>query len=73
MLIVTPSRVYADSTGALVTLSGLPNRTVTWSIASGDGTITPITSYTNAQGTAAALYTPGTAGITAVIEAQYGT
>jgi hypothetical protein len=72
MLTVYPSRVYADSTGAIVVLSGPPNRAVTWSIASGDGALTPITNYTDAQGRAAAKYVPGTSGTTAVIEAQYG-
>jgi len=72
MLIVTPHSVYADSTGALITLSGVPNRAVTWSITSGDGTLTPITNFTDTQGTAAALYKPGTAGTSAVIEVQYG-
>lgn len=72
MLTVYPPSVYADSTGALVVLSGVPNRAVTWSIASGDGTLTPITTYTDAQGRSAAKYVPGTAGTTPVIEAQYG-
>jgi hypothetical protein len=72
MLTVYPSRVYADSTGAMVVLSGLPNRAVTWSIASGDGTLTPITNYTDAQGRAAAMYVPGTVNTTPVIEVRYG-
>jgi hypothetical protein len=72
MLTVYPSRVHADSTGAMVVLSGLPNRAVTWSIASGDGVLTPITNYTDAQGRCAAMYVPGTVNTTPVIEVQYG-
>ena len=72
MLTVYPPSVYADSTGALVVLSALPNRAVNWSIASGDGTLTPITTYTDAQGRAAAMYVPGTVNTTVVIEADYG-
>jgi hypothetical protein len=72
MLTVYPSMVYADSTGAIVVLSGIPNRAVTWSIASGDGALTPITNFTDAQGRAAAMYVPGTSGTTVVIEAQHG-
>ncbi len=71
-LIVFPARVYADSTGCTIVLNALPNRAVVWSIASGDGTLTPITNYTDAQGRAAAKYVPGTVNTTVVIEAQYG-
>lgn len=73
MLTSYPTKVYADSTGVLIVLSALPNRAVTWSIQSGDGTLTPITSFTDAQGRAAAKYIPGTVNTTVVIEAQYGT
>jgi hypothetical protein len=72
MLTVYPSRVYADSTGCMVVLSGLPNRAVTWSIASGDGALTSITDYTDGQGRAAAMYVPGTVNTTPVIKVQYG-
>jgi hypothetical protein len=71
-LTVYPANVYADSTGAMVVLTATPNRAVSWSIASGDGTLTPITEFTDEQGVAAAMYVPGTSGTTVVIEADYG-
>ena len=66
-----PPSVYADSTGALVILHGPPNRAVTWSL-SGSGTLTPITSSTDAQGRAAAKYVPGTPGDAVRVSAAYG-
>lgn len=70
-LTIYPSQVFADSTGALIVLSGPPNRAVTWAL-SGSGTLTPITSSTDAQGRAAAKYIPGTPGDTAEVTATYG-
>ena len=71
MLTVYPQNVYEDSTGALVVLSGLPNRVVTWSL-TGSGTLTPITSTTDALGRASAKYVPGTAGDVVTVQAIYG-
>ena len=71
MLTVYPPNVYEDSTGATVVLSGPANRAVTWSL-TGSGTLTPITSTTDAQGRAAAKYIPGSAGDVVTIEAAYG-
>lgn len=71
MLTVYPANVHEDSTGALVVLSGPPNRAVTWSL-TGSGTLTPITSATDALGRASAMYVPGTAGDAPTIEATYG-
>lgn len=70
MLTVYPSRIYADSTGALVVVSGLPNRAVTWQL-TGAGTLTPINTYTDAQGRAAARFVPAGAGVVTV-QASYG-
>lgn len=72
MITVYPSQLYADSTGALIIFTGPPNRAVAWSLAAGDGTLTPISSFTDAAGRAAAKYVPGTAGTTPRIEVQYG-
>lgn len=72
MITIYPVNVHADSTGALVVLTAPPNRAVTWVRASGDGTLTPLTNYTDAQGRAAAMYVPGTAGTAPVIEAHHG-
>lgn len=71
MLTVYPANVYADSTGAIVVLNGLPNRAVTWSL-TGSGTLTPITTTTDAQGRASAKYVPGTAGDAVTVQATYG-
>lgn len=71
MLTVYPANVYADSSGALVVLSGIPNRAVTWSL-TGSGTLTPITTTTDAQGRASAKYVPAVAGDVVTIEATYG-
>lgn len=71
MLTVYPANVYGDSTGALVVLSGLPNRAVTWSL-TGSGTLTPLTTFTDAQGRASAKYVPGTIGDVVTVEATYG-
>lgn len=62
--------LYAGSTG-IVVFSGLPDRAVAWSLVSGSGTLTPITSYTDAAGHAWARYEPLAAGA-AVIEATHG-
>jgi hypothetical protein len=71
MLTIYPSTVYADSTGALVVLTGPANRAVSWSLV-GAGTLTPITDYTDDQGRAAAKFVPAGAG-NVTIEATYGT
>jgi hypothetical protein len=70
MMNVYPSRVRVDAT-ALVVYSGLPNRTVDWRL-TGAGTLTPLSARTDANGQAAAKYTPGTAGATVVIEVESG-
>jgi hypothetical protein len=73
MLTVTPQNVYADSTGALVIFQGPPNRAVTWSLdPSDDGTLTPFTNFTNANGVSAAMYVPGNGGTTVTVQVQYG-
>jgi hypothetical protein len=69
---IYPANVYADSTGALVVLQGPPNRAVTWALTAGSGTLTPLTNYTDAQGRAAAVYTPGTVGDHITVQATYG-
>ena len=71
MLTVYPRRIYADSTGALIVVSGLPNRAVTWQLTGGAGTLTPINTYTDAQGRAAARFVPAGAGVVTV-QASYG-
>lgn len=71
MITIYPATVYADSTGALVVLTGPANRAVTWSLI-GPGSLTPITEYTDDQGRAAASYLPAGAG-SATIQATYGT
>lgn len=52
-----PSAIHADGT-ALLVYKGQPNRTVSWSL-TGSGTITPLSNYTDATGSAGAKYTPG--------------
>ena len=71
MIALYPQTVYADSTGALVVLQGPPNRAVAWAL-TGSGTLTPLTAYTDAQGRAAAKYTPGTVGDHITIQVTYG-
>ncbi len=69
--VINPPQVRADAT-ALVTYVGAPNRTVEFSLVSGDGVLAPISGYTDAGGRAGALYTPGTAGSTVVIRVRAG-
>ena len=70
-LSVLPSNRVRDDGNAMVVLVALPNRAVTWSIA-GAGTLTVITSRTDAAGRAYCRYNPGGAGGTATITAEYG-
>jgi hypothetical protein len=68
---VYPAQVRADAS-ALVFYQGTPMRSLVWRIVAGDGTLTPISSYTDANGNAAAKYTPGTANTTVTIEVECG-
>lgn len=70
MITVYPALVYANSTGALVVLTGPPNRAVTWQL-TGAGSLTPLGSTTDAQGRAGAMFVPGATGAV-TIEATYG-
>ena len=65
-----PQQVRVDAT-ALIVFTGPPGRSVTWSL-SGTGTLTAITSSTDAQGRAYAQYTPGDIGSTPQVSATYG-
>lgn len=74
-LVVYPSGVREDGTG-LVIYTGTADRSVDWRL-TGAGTLTAITTYTNHNGQAAALYTPaggspGMAGTTVTIEVEAG-
>jgi hypothetical protein len=53
-LVLYPGSPTADG-GALVVYTGTPSRSVSWSL-SGNGTLTPITNYTDHNGVAAARY-----------------
>lgn len=55
-----PSTIQTDATSFLV-YSGKPNVAVDWAL-TGDGTLTPLTDYTDDAGKAWAKYTPGTIG-----------
>lgn len=69
MIRVLPKRIRADAT-ALVALVGVaPDLAVDWSATS--GTITPLTTVTDAQGRAFARWTPSAEGA-ATITAAYG-
>lgn len=70
MISATPDRVRVDAS-ALVIYRGAPHSTVQWSL-SGSGTLTPIHTYTDANGQASARYTPGTAGDTVTISVVAG-
>lgn len=61
MITLYPAGPRVDGS-ALVVYTGVPNRTVAFSVASGSGTITALSRYTDANGQAAARYTPGIAG-----------
>jgi len=70
MIHVYPSRVRADAS-ALVVYSGAANRTLTWTLG-GSGTLTPLSSRTDARGQAAARYEPGNEGETITFEVIAG-
>ena len=69
MISATPSSVRVDAT-ALVIYQGAPNRTVTWTL-TGSGTLQAINAFTDANGSAAAKYTPGTPGAIVTIQATF--
>ena len=70
MITLYPGAVRVDGS-TLAVYSGLPGRSVKWSL-TGAGTLTPISSYTDAAGQAAARYTPGTVGTTVTIGVEAG-
>lgn len=70
MITLYPQRVHADAT-ALVIYKGTPARTLTWQL-TGSGTLTPINTYTDVNGQAAAKYTPGSPGDTVTIGVTCG-
>ena len=64
--------IYSDAT-SLIVFKGPANVAVSWSIASGPGTIEPLSSATDDQGVAGAVYhADGTTG-DAVVRCQHGT
>jgi hypothetical protein len=66
-----PPNVAVDATSLLV-FSGPPNVAVEWTL-TGSGLLTPGAAYTDANGNAHALYTPGTVGDVVTIEVTHGT
>lgn len=70
MITATPSRVRVDA-AAVVIYRGAPHSTVEWSLA-GSGTLTPINTYTDASGHAAARYEPSTVGAVVTITVTAG-
>jgi len=68
-LAASPTSVRADAT-SLLTFLGPPDRKVSWGL-TGDGTITPLTSRTDAQGRAYAKYSPGTPDTTVSVTVIY--
>jgi hypothetical protein len=68
----TPLRVEVGGTSLLV-FTGEPNKTVDWSIISGDGSLNVIGEETDDQGQAIATYSPGTVDTLVTIQVEYGT
>lgn len=71
MLTAFKPTIYADAS-SLIVFQGPANVTVAWSIQSGPGTLTPLSTRTNQFGVAAARWTPAGATGTAVIRCSHG-
>jgi hypothetical protein len=65
-----PANVAVDATSLLI-FSGPPNVTVQWTL-TGSGLLEQKEAYTDANGNAHAIYTPGTVGDTVTIEVTHG-
>lgn len=66
-----PASLRADAS-ALLAFDGPAHVIVAWSIVSGPGTVTPLSSATDATGRAWAVYRPNGASGTATIRVQHG-
>lgn len=71
MLTVYPRRIRADATSLFV-FQGPANVAVQWSVQSGPGTITPLSTFTDSRGLAAARYNPAGLTGTAVVRVSHG-
>jgi hypothetical protein len=69
MIRVLPRRIRAEATALVALVSAPPSRSVDWTCSA--GTITPLSTHTDATGRAFALWTPAGEGA-ATVGATYG-
>lgn len=72
-LIANPAVVSVDAS-CIITVSATPNKAVYWGVSGSTGTLAALSTYTDDQGRAVAIFTPGLGeeGSIATITATYG-
>lgn len=70
MIVSYPNPVRANATSRVM-FQGAPHCAINWSLV-GEGTLSNVDDYTDSDGRAWAMFTPGTADQTVVITVTYG-